>query len=288
LHRASLRLSTVASAHSRGQNPLRTISTPMNSTNPGKGRLAGMVAIVTGGGSGFGESICQNYATEGAKLVLADINAANGERVTEALTNAGREAIFVRTDVSKASDMQTLVEAALSRFGKLDVMVNNAGISHANQPMLQVSEAEFDRIFQVNVKSIYHSAQSCVPVFRRQGGGCFINIGSTAAVRPRPGLAWYNGSKGAVTLITKSMAVELAPEKIRANSINPAIAETPLLTTFMGAADNAQNRAKFIASIPLGRLGRSSDVANAAVFFADPASEFVTGVCMEVDGGRCI
>lgn len=256
--------------------------------NTSKGRLAGLVAIVTGGGSGFGESICHAYAAEGAKLVVADINAPNGQRVAQSLNTAGHEAVFVQTDVGQGSEMQALVDAALKQFGKLDVMVNNAGISHANQPMLQVPEAEFDRIFRVNVKSLYHSAFSCVPVFRRQGRGCFINIGSTAAVRPRPGLTWYNGSKGAVTLITKSMAVELAPDNIRANSINPAIAETPLLTTFMGAADNAQNRAKFIASIPLGRLGRSSDVANAAVFFADPASEFVTGVCMEVDGGRCI
>jgi 3-oxoacyl-[acyl-carrier protein] reductase len=253
-----------------------------------KGRLAGLVAIVTGGGSGFGESICQAYAAQGAKLVVADINVANAQRVAQLLKSAGHEAIFVQTDVSKASEMQALVDATLKQFGKLDVMVNNAGISHANQPMLQVPEAEFDRIFQVNVKSLYHSAFSCVPVFRRQGHGCFINIGSTAAVRPRPGLTWYNGSKGAVTLITKSMAVELAPDNIRANAINPAIADTPLLTTFMGTPDNAQNRAKFIASIPLGRLGRASDVANAAVFFADPASEFVTGVCMEVDGGRCI
>ncbi len=256
------------------------------STTPG--RLAGQVAIVTGGGSGFGESICHAYAAQGAKLVVADINAASGERVTQALKAEGCEAVFVRTDVSKGSDMQALVDTALKVFGKLDVMVNNAGISHANQPMLQVSEAEFDRIYQVNVKSLYHSAISCVPVFRRQRSGCFINIGSTAAVRPRPGLSWYNGSKGAVTLITKSMAVELAPDNIRANSINPSIADTPLLTTFMGLADTEQNRAKFIASIPLGRLGRASDVANAAVFFADPASEFVTGVCMEVDGGRCV
>jgi 3-oxoacyl-[acyl-carrier protein] reductase len=253
-----------------------------------KGRLAGLVAIITGSGSGFGESICHAYAAEGAKLVAADINAENGQRVVQSLLAAGCEAIFAQTDVSKAADMQALVDVALKKFGRVDVMVNNAGISHANQPMLQVKEAEFDRIFQVNVKSLYHSAVSCVPVFRRQHRGCFINIGSTAAVRPRPGLTWYNGSKGAVALITKSMAVELAPHQIRVNAINPSIAETPLLTTFMGAPDNSENRAKFIASIPLGRLGRASDVANAAVFFAEPTSEFVTGVCMEVDGGRCI
>jgi 3-oxoacyl-[acyl-carrier protein] reductase len=167
-------------------------------------------------------------------------------------------------------------------------MVNNAGMSHANQSMLQVTEAEFDRLYQVNVKSIYLSAIHCVPVFRKQGGGCFINIGSTAAVRPRPGLSWYNGTKGAVSLLTKSLAVELAPDKIRANSINPAIADTPLLTTFMGGPDTPENRARFLASIPLGRLCKPSDVANAALFLADPASEFITGVCLEVDGGRCI
>jgi 3-oxoacyl-[acyl-carrier protein] reductase len=154
--------------------------------------------------------------------------------------------------------------------------------------MLNIGEAEFDRIYAVNVKSLYLSAIHCVPVFRRQKSGCFINIGSTAAVRPRPGLTWYNGSKGAVVLITKSMAVELAPEGIRANAINPAIADTPLLTTFMGADDTAANRARFTASIPLGRLGRASDVAHAAVFLAEPSSEFITGVCLEVDGGRCI
>lgn len=251
-------------------------------------RLSNLVAIVTGAASGFGECISQAYAAQGAKVVLADTNAEKGEAVASALRTAGHDAVFCRTDVSKSADMGNLVATALARHRRLDVMVNNAGISHANQPMLNVSEAEFDRVFQVNVKSIYLSAIHCVPVFRRQRSGCFINIGSTAAVRPRPGLTWYNGSKGAVLQLTKSMAAELAPDRIRVNAINPAIAETPLLTTFMGAPDTPENRAKFTASIPLGRLGRSSDVANAAVFFADPASEFVTGVGLEVDGGRCI
>ncbi len=251
-------------------------------------RLAQQVAIVTGGASGFGEEICRQFAAQGASLVVADINASLGEKSVAALTAAGHRAIFQRTDVTQTADMAALVAATLARFGRLDIMVNNAGISHANQPMLQVSEAEFDRIYQVNVKSLYLSAVHCVPVFRRQRRGCFINIGSTAAVRPRPGLTWYNGSKGAVVLITKSMAVELAPDGIRANAINPAIAETPLLTTFMGAADTDANRARFTASIPLGRLGRASDVANAAVFLAEPSSEFITGVCLEVDGGRCV
>ena len=253
------------------------------------GRMPNLVAIVTGGGSGFGEAIAHAFAREGAQVVIADFNAEAGERVTAALRANGNKAEFCRTDVSVSADMARLVAFAVERFGRLDVMVNNAGISHPNQPMLNVTEAEFDRLYQVNVKSIYLSAVHCVPVFRRQGGGgCFINIGSTAAVRPRPGLSWYNGSKGAVVLLTKSLAVELAPDKIRANAINPAIADTPLLTTFMGAPDTPEIRARFLSSIPLGRLCQPADVANAAVFFADPASSFVTGTCLEVDGGRCI
>ena len=250
--------------------------------------MPNLVAIVTGGGSGFGEAIAQVFAAEGAKLVIADFNAAAGERVVADLRDRGHAAEFCRTDVSVSADMGRLVAFAVERFGRIDVMVNNAGISHPNQPMLQVSEADFDRLYQVNVKSIYLSAVHCVPVFRRQGGGSFINIASTAAVRPRPGLSWDNGSKGAVVLLTKSLAVELAPDKIRANAINPAIADTPLLTTFMGAPDTPENRARFLASIPLGRLCQPADVANAALFFADPASAFVTGTCLEVDGGRCI
>ncbi len=251
-------------------------------------RLAQQVAIVTGGASGFGEEICRQYCAQGARVVIGDVNAERGAQTVQSLRAAGHQAEFQKTDVTRNEDMGRLVATALERFGRLDIMVNNAGISHANQPMLNVGEAEFDRIFQVNVKSIYLSAIHCVPVFRKQKRGCFINIGSTAAVRPRPGLCWYNGSKGAVVLITKSMATELAPDGIRANAINPAIAETPLLTTFMGLEDTAANRAKFTASIPLGRLGRSSDVANAAVFLAEPSSEFITGVCLEVDGGRCV
>lgn len=253
-----------------------------------KNRLKDQVAIVTGGGSGFGESICHSYASEGCRIVVADLNEQNGERVTQELTEKSHNAIFCKTDVANAKDMEAMVDAAIERFGRVDIMVNNAGMSHPNQPMLSVSEDFFDRLFAVNVKSIYLSAKFCVPVFRKQGSGCFINIGSTAAVRPRPGLSWYNGSKGAVTLITKSLAVELAPENIRANSINPAIADTPLLTTFMGTEDSEENRKPFLATIPMGRLCEAKDVANAALFFADPASEFITGVCMEVDGGRCI
>jgi len=251
-------------------------------------RLESQVAIVTGGGSGFGECMSHLFSAHGAKIVVADMNEANGRKVADDLTAAGGKAIFVRADVSVSNDVAALVHTAVERFGKLDLMVNNAGISHANQPLLNVTEEQFDRIFAVNVKSIYHSAIHCVPVFRRQGGGCFINISSTGGVRPRPGLTWYNGSKGAAILLTKSMAVELAPDKIRVNAINPAMGETALLTTFMGGEDTPENRARFTAAIPLGRLSRPADIANAALFLADPASSFVTGVCLDVDGGRCV
>lgn len=251
-------------------------------------RLKDHVAIITGAGSGFGESMAHAFAREGARVVIADLNAEAGARVAQALSSAGHAAFAQPVEVSRSDDMRDLVQATLQRFGRIDIMVNNAGMSHPNGPMLDVTEEFFDRLYAVNVKSIYLSAVHCVPVFRRQRRGCFINIGSTAAVRPRPGLTWYNGSKGAVILITKSMAVELAPDNIRVNAINPAIADTPLLTTFMGAADTQENRARFLASIPLGRLCQPADVAHAALFLADPASSFITGVCMEVDGGRCI
>jgi len=269
------------------QTPPPPASAP-RSDAPSSGRLPSLVAIVTGGGSGFGEAIAHTFHREGAKVVIADRNAAAAERVAAALRSTGGEALAVPMDVTVSADFARLVDETLKRFGRIDVIVNNAGISHANQPMLSVSEAEFDRLYQVNVKSIYLSAIHGVPVFRRQGGGAFINIGSTAGVRPRPGLSWYNGTKGAVVLLTKSLAVELAPDKIRANCINPVIAETPLLTTFMGVPDTPENRARFLATIPLGRLCQPADVANAALFFADPASSFVTGSCLEVDGGRCI
>ena len=247
-------------------------------------RLADKVAIVTGAGSGFGEGIARRFAAEGAKIVVADVNRAGAERVAEAIGDAARVAV---ADVSVSDDVEAMVKTATDAFGRLDVLVNNAGFTHRNGPMLEVDEATFDRVFAVNVKSIYLGAKHAVPVFRAQGGGMILNIASTAGVRPRPGLTWYNGSKGAVITLTKAMAVELAAGKIRVCALNPVAGETAMLALFMGE-DTPEKRAQFKASVPLGRLSTPRDVANAALYLASDEAEFITGVCLEVDGGRCI
>ena len=248
-------------------------------------KLQDKVAIVTGAASGFGRAIAERFALEGARVILADIN---GAGVREVAAGFGDSVIAVTCDVSRKADVEAMVRAATEAFGGLDIMVNNAGTTHRNQPLLEVGEAEFDRIYAVNVKSIYLTTIAAVPHMERRGAGIIINIASTAGVRPRPGLTWYNGSKGAVITLTKSMAVELAPKNIRVNAINPVIGETGLLTQFMGGPDTPENRAKFLAGIPLGRMSRPPDIANAALFLAEPASSFITGVALDVDGGRCI
>ena len=250
-------------------------------------RLAGKVALVTGAASGFGEGIATRFAREGARVIANDINVAGGGRVAAEIAAEGGRAIFLRGDVSVDADVAALVRGALDAFGRIDVVVNNAGTTHRNRPMLEVGEAEFDRIYAVNVKSLFLTARHAVPVMRSQGGGAFITIASTAGVRPRPGLTWYNGSKGAAIVTSRSMAVELAPDRIRVNVINPVAGETGLLAEFMGG-DTPELRAKFIATIPLGRLSQPADVANAAVFLASDEAGFITGTCLEVDGGRCI
>jgi len=251
-------------------------------------KLAGRTAIVTGSGSGFGEGIARRFAAEGARLVVNDLNEEGGKRVARDIEAAGGQAMFLRADVARNADVAALVEAARARFGGIDIWVNNAGITHRAGPLDQVDEATFDRIYAVNVKALYLAARHVVPLFRQAGRGVFLNIASTAGVRPRPGLVWYNGTKGAMITITKAMAVELAPDKIRVNAINPVAGETPLLAEFMGGQDTPEMRAKFIASIPLGRLSKPADIANAALFLVSDEAEFVTGVCLEVDGGRCI
>ncbi len=248
-------------------------------------RLKDKVALVTGAASGFGEGIVKLYAAEGARVMVADMNAEGAARVAGGL---GHHAASVGGDVSKGADVRAMVEATVARFGRLDIVVNNAGTTHRNKPLLEVTEAEFDRVYDVNVKSIYWMAQAAVPVFRRQGsGGAFINIASTAGIRPRPGLVWYNGSKGAVNIITHAMAIELAPDNIRVNAVCPVIGATGLLEQFMGVPDTPENRAKFIGSIPLGRMSTPADIANACLWLAEEASSFITGVLLPVDGGRC-
>ncbi len=248
-------------------------------------KLEGKVAVVTGAASGFGRAIAERYALEGARVVLADLN---GAGVRELAGQLGERTVAVTCDVSQKTDVDAMVRAATEAFGGLDIMVNNAGTTHKNGPALEVGEAEFDRIYAVNVKSIYLSTLAAVPLMEKRGGGLILNVASTAGVRPRPGLTWYNGSKGAVITLTKSLAVELAPKHVRVNAINPVMGETGLLEQFMGMPDTPENRAKFLATIPLGRLSRPHDIANAAMFLADPASSFITGVALEVDGGRCV
>jgi len=250
-------------------------------------RLQGKVAIVTGGGSGFGEGIAKRFAQEGAKVMVADINDAGGNRVVAEIQAAGGTAAFCHADVTQDADWAQLVAATVSQFGGLTTVINNAGTTHRNQPMTEVSEALFDRVYAVNVKSLFLSAKHCVPVFRKAGGGVFVNVASTAGVRPRPGLTWYNGSKGAAITTSRSMAVELAPDHIRVCIINPVAGDTPLLGEFMGE-DTPELRAKFVSSIPLGRLSKPLDIANAALWLASDEAEFITGTCIEVDGGRCV
>ena len=250
-------------------------------------RLEEKIAIVTGAASGFGEGIARRFAAEGAKVVVADINEQGAARVAAELGGTDT-AIPITVDVSRNDDVAAMVHDAVDHFGRLDVLVNNAGTTHKNGPLLDVDEATFDRIYAVNVKSIYLATLHSVPVFRRQGGGVIINMASTAGARPRPGLTWYNGTKGAVITLTKSMAAELAADHIRVNGINPVMGETGLTGEFLPGEDTPEARAKVIARIPLGRLSQPLDIANACVFLASDEAAFITGVCLEVDGGRCI
>jgi 3-oxoacyl-[acyl-carrier protein] reductase len=247
-------------------------------------RLADRIALVTGAGSGFGAGIARTFAREGARVALVDINANAAGAVAAAI---GANAIALHADVSRRPDVERAVDATVAAFGGLDILVNNAGVAHARGPLAEVSEDEFDRVFAVNLKSIFLFAKAAVPLLRKRGGGVIINIGSTAGIRPRPGLTWYNASKGAVNLLSKSMALELAPDRIRVCALAPTIGDTALLPTFMGG-DSDELREKFRASVPLGRLSTAQDVANAALFFASDEAEFLTGTVLEIDGGRSI
>jgi 3-oxoacyl-[acyl-carrier protein] reductase len=246
-------------------------------------RLEGKTALVTGAGSGIGKCIAETYAREGARIAVVDLDLDAAKQVARGI---GNNAIALRCDVSKKSDINAAVDETLAAFGALHILVNNAGATHVNKPMLEIGEDEFDRIYAVNVKGVFLGCQAVVPHFRKAGGGVIVNIGSTAGLRPRPGLAAYNATKGAVHILTKSLAVELAPDRIRVCAIAPVATETPLLPSFLGPA--AGQREKFVATVPLGRLAQPQDIANAALYLASKDAEFVTGNIVEVDGGRTI
>jgi 3-oxoacyl-[acyl-carrier protein] reductase len=247
-------------------------------------RLKDKVAVITGAASGFGEGMARRFAEEGAKVVVADLNGKGAERVA---ADIGKAAIAVTVDVSQSAEFDAMIDAAMDRFGRIDVMVNNAGYTHRNGDMLGVDEATFDLITAVNMKAIYHAALRVVPIMERQGGGVILTTASTAGLRPRPGLTWYNASKGWAITATRSMAVELAPKNIRVNCLCPVAGQTGMLEKFMGA-DTPEIREKFRASIPLGRLSTPLDIANAALWLASDEASFITGVALAVDGGRCI
>jgi len=247
-------------------------------------KLQGRTAIVTGGASGFGEGIVRRFAEEGARVIIAD---RNGEAAQALAAELGSDHLGIRVDVADAADVASLIQQTLAATGRLDILVNNAGVGHTPQPMEGLPEEDFDRIFAVNAKSIYLLAREVVPVMKAAGGGAILNIASTGGVSPRPNLTWYNASKGWVITATRAMAVELAPSQIRVNALNPVAGETPLLKTFMGE-DTPEVRAKFLSSIPLGRFSTPADMGAAAAFLCSDDASMITGVAMEVDGGRCI
>jgi 3-oxoacyl-[acyl-carrier protein] reductase len=247
-------------------------------------RLADKVAIVTGAGSGMGTTIAETYAREGARVAVLDINEDAARAVARGIGNAASP---IRCDVRKAADIAAAVKTTQEAFGRIDILVNNAGVTHRNKPVLEVEEQEFDWVFDVNVKGVFLFCQAVIPAMRAQGSGVIINIGSTAGLRPRPGLTAYNATKGAVHLLSKTLAVELAPDQIRVCTIAPVATDTPLLPTFLGE-DTPERREKFVATIPLGRLAEPGDIANAALFLASDEARFMTGNILEVDGGRCV
>jgi 3-oxoacyl-[acyl-carrier protein] reductase len=244
--------------------------------------------VVTGAGGGFGEGISKRFAQLGGRVVVVDLKADQAARVADEINKSGGTAIAVTADVTVDRDVATIAERTVSAFGPAAILVNNAGITHKNRPLLEVDEATFDRVFAVNVKSIYLTAKHFIPGMRARGGGVIVNTASTAGVRPRPGLTWYNASKGAVIALTKSMAVELAPDRIRVNAVNPVMGETGMLLDLLPGEDSAAIRQRMIATIPLGRFSQPRDIANAVTFLASDESDLITGACLEVDGGRCI
>ncbi|GLK63379.1 glucose 1-dehydrogenase [Paracoccus kondratievae] len=246
-------------------------------------RLAGKTALVTGAGSGFGKGIAETFAREGARVAVLDVNAQTASAVASAISG-----LALTCDVSRGDQVKAAVDKTLDEFGSLDIVVNNAGWTTPNGALLDTDEAAFRKIYDINVLSIFHMTHAVLPHWRKRGQGVMINVSSTAGIRPRPGLTWYNSSKGAVNTLTRSMAVELAPEGIRVNAIAPVMGETGMLELFMGCEDTPENRARFLSTIPLGRLSQPRDIANAALYLSSDEADFITGVILEVDGGRTV
>jgi len=245
-------------------------------------RLVGKTAIVTGGGSGFGAGIARKFAAEGAQVMVADINTAAANKIADEIGG-----IAITVDVSDNASVGAMAERAIATFGKLDILINNAGVTHLPAPLETVSEDDFDRVLNVNIRSVYLTARHLVAHMKNNKTGAILNVASTAGVSPRPNLNWYNASKGWMITATKTMAVELAPFGVRVNAINPVAGETPLLKTFMGE-DTPEMRAKFLSTIPIGRFSTPQDMGNAACFLCSDEASMITGVALEVDGGRCI
>ncbi|WP_188262958.1 glucose 1-dehydrogenase [Azospirillum tabaci] len=247
-------------------------------------RLDGKVALITGAAQGLGLAMAETFVREGARVAVVDINGDAAKAVAERL---GESAVGIAANVTRMADVEMTIATTVETFGRLDILVNNAGSTHANGPFENVTEEEFDRVFALNVKSIYLYSKAVVATMRAQKSGVILNLGSTAGLRPRPGLVWYNATKGAVHNITKSLALELAPDNIRVCALAPVATETPLLATFMGG-DTPEKRARMMGIVPLGRLGQPTDVANAALYLASDEAAFLTGVVLEIDGGRCV
>jgi len=255
------------------------------------GKLQGLVAVVTGAGSGIGRASAVEFAREGASVVAADLNAASAAETADQILSAGGQAESVQVDVTQRSQVEQMVKTAVDKFGRLDVLYNNAGLPQSFTPFEDSTDELFDRIFNVNVKGVFFGCRAAIPQMKAQGGGVILNTASTAGIRPRPGLAVYAASKGAVITMTKALAIELAPFRIRVVSINPVATDTPMLPSFIGVeqgADEAEGRRRFISTIPWGRLNKPEDIARAAVFLASADAEMVTGTAFEVDGGRDI